>query len=165
MKHGKVTRGRLGVTVQEVNAALAESFGLDRAYGALVSSVDPSSPASKAGLQVGDVIVKYAGKPIEHSSDLPMLVGDTAPGEQASIEVWRKAGSKTLTVVPTESKEARVAGTNSVAGGDRQHGCMRNARQFSVEQGDGFCEKISSQRKRHPLRRDRGGENIREFDE
>src|SRR5207244_1897227 len=105
-KHGKVTRGRLGVTVQEVNAALAESFGLDRAHGALVSSVDPSSPASKAGLQVGDVIVKYAGKPIEHSSDLPMLVGDTAPGEQASIEVWRKAGSKTLTVVPTERKEA-----------------------------------------------------------
>ncbi|HXN15179.1 MAG TPA: Do family serine endopeptidase, partial [Usitatibacter sp.] len=88
--HGKVTRGRLGVTVQEVNAALASSFALDLPHGALVASVDPSSPAEKGGIEVGDIIIKYAGNPVEHSSDLPMLVADTAPGSRASVEVWRK---------------------------------------------------------------------------
>src|SRR5258706_314227 len=80
VKHGKVTRGRLGVSVQEVNAPLAESFGLDRPHGALVASVDPSGPAERAGIEVGDVILKYDGKPIERAADLPLLVANTAPG-------------------------------------------------------------------------------------
>src|SRR6202158_5694678 len=107
--HGKVTRGRLGVTVQEVNAALASSFALDLPHGALVASVDPSSPAEKGGIEVGDIIIKYAGNPVEHSSDLPMLVADTAPGSRASVEVWRKGSTRTLTLSTAEAKDEKVA--------------------------------------------------------
>jgi serine protease Do len=109
-KHGKVTRGRLGVTVQDVNAALADSFGLDRARGALVSSVDEKGPAEKAGLLPGDIILKYDGNPIERSADLPMLVADATPGKDAAVEVWRKGAAKTLHVATTEGgKPERVA--------------------------------------------------------
>ena len=114
VKHGKVTRGRIGVTVQEVNAALAESFGLDRPRGALVSQVDPNAPGAKAGLQVGDIITKYDGKPIDRSADLPVLVGDTPAGRNASIEVWRKRALTTLSVAPTSAprEKAEVAGND-----------------------------------------------------
>ena len=117
VQHGKVTRGRIGVTVQEVNATLADSFGLDRPRGALVSSVEPGAPGEKAGLQVGDIILKYDGKPIERSSDLPMLVAETAPEKAAAVEVWRNKASKTLTVSTTRApvpKEA-VAEDDSAA--------------------------------------------------
>jgi len=109
MKHGHVTRGHLGVTVQEVNSTLAESFGLDRPHGALVASVDPGSPADKGGIKVGDIILGYNGNPIERSSDLPLLVANTAPGSKASVQVWRDHGNKTLTVAAGESKEENVA--------------------------------------------------------
>jgi serine protease Do len=104
VKHGKVTRGRLGVTVQEVNMTLAESFNLDRPRGALVSAVESGSPAEKAGLLVGDIIVKYDGKPIERSGELPVLVGNVAPGNSAPVEVWRKGSTKTLTIATFEGK-------------------------------------------------------------
>src|SRR5205085_6785416 len=100
VKHGKVSRGRIGVTVQEVNATLAESFGLDRPRGALVSSVDNGGAGEKAGLQVGDIILKYDGKPIDRSSDLPLLVADTPAGRSTAVEVWRNRGMKTLAVAP-----------------------------------------------------------------
>ncbi|HET6265439.1 MAG TPA: DegQ family serine endoprotease [Usitatibacter sp.] len=121
IKHGKVTRGRLGVTVQDVNATLAESFGLDRPRGALVSSVDSGSPAEKGGLQVGDIVLKYNGAAIERSSDLPMLVADTAPGKTASVQVWRKGGEKTLTVATYEGKAKgdEVASADGAATGGR----------------------------------------------
>jgi serine protease Do len=109
VKHGKVTRGRIGVTVQDVNATLAESFRLDRPRGALVSSVEPGAPGEKAGLQVGDIITKYDGKPIERSSDLPVLVAETAPGRQAPMEVWRKGSMKQLTVSTTNAAPAKEA--------------------------------------------------------
>jgi len=108
VKHGKVERGRLGVTVQEVNAALASSFGLDRPRGALVSSVDPGSPAEKSGVQVGDIILSYNGHPIEHNNELALLVADSRPGTKADVEVWRKGKKETLAVAPTEQK-AQVA--------------------------------------------------------
>ena len=103
-KTGHVTRGRLGVTVQEVNATLADSFGLDRPRGALVSSVDPGSPAEKAGLQVGDIVLAYNGHPIEHNNELALLVADSHPGTKADVEVWRKGRKETLSVAPTEQK-------------------------------------------------------------
>jgi serine protease Do len=116
VKHGKVSRGRLGVTVQDVNATLAESFGLDRPRGALISSVDNSSPAEKAGLQVGDIILKYDGNAIERSSDLPGMVADKGPGASAPIEVWRKGATKTLTVATGEAKQQdKVAKNESAA--------------------------------------------------
>ncbi|HZZ91913.1 MAG TPA: DegQ family serine endoprotease [Usitatibacter sp.] len=104
VKHGKVERGRLGVTVQEVNASLASSFGLDRPRGALVSSIDDGSPAQKAGFQVGDIILSFNGHPIEHSNDLPLLVADSHPGTKTDVEVWRKGRKETLAVAPMEQK-------------------------------------------------------------
>jgi serine protease Do len=104
VKHGKVTRGRIGVTVQEVNATLAESFGLDRPRGALVSSIEPGSPGEKAGLQVGDIILKYNGRVIDRSGELPLMVADMGPGKSAPMEIWRKGSTKTLTVATFEGK-------------------------------------------------------------
>ena len=109
VKHGHVTRGRLGVVIQEVNSTLAASFGLDRPHGALVASVDDGGAAAKAGVQPGDIILKYNGNAIEHSNDLPLLVADTAPGEKASLEVWRNRGAKNLTVAIGGAKDEKVA--------------------------------------------------------
>ena len=108
-KNGKVNRGRLGVTVQEVNATLADSFGLDRPRGALVSSVDEASPAEKGGVQVGDIILKYDGNLIERSADLPALVADKGPNATAAVEVWRKGSTKSLTVATGAAKEEKIA--------------------------------------------------------
>jgi serine protease Do len=121
VKTGKVTRGRLGVTVQEVNASLASSFGLDRPRGALVASVDDGSPAQKAGLQQGDIILSYNGQPIERSNDLPLLVADSHPGTKADVEVWRKGRKETLQVVSTVQKE-RVASNDDENGSPSTRG-------------------------------------------
>jgi serine protease Do len=119
VKNGKVTRGRIGVTVQEVNATLADSFGLDRPRGALVSSVESGGAGEKSGLQVGDIILKYDGKPIERSSDLPLLVADTPAGKSAAVEVWRSRATKKLAVAPVAGKSEN----ESVASNDRDsHG-------------------------------------------
>ncbi|MCA1926016.1 MAG: DegQ family serine endoprotease [Thiobacillus sp.] len=96
---GKVSRGWLGVVIQEVTADLAESFGLDRPRGALVAQVQPDSPASRAGLQVADVILEFNGKPVENSGDLPRMVGMAKPGAQTPAIVWRKGKSMQLNVV------------------------------------------------------------------
>jgi len=106
---GRVARGRIGVVIQEVTRDLATSFGLDRARGALVNSVEKGSPADKAGVEATDIIVSYDGKPVESSSDLPRLVGSTRPGQQASLEVWRKGQTKKLNVTVGELQEERVA--------------------------------------------------------
>ncbi|GAC1523642.1 MAG: DegQ family serine endoprotease [Collimonas sp.] len=122
VKHGKVTRSHLGVSVQEVNQALAESFGLKNAAGALVSSVDKGSPADKGGLETGDVILRFNGQPINHSSDLPSLVADTAPGTSSTIEVMRNGQAKTLTVKPTEAEALKTAGNDNSAGSQARLG-------------------------------------------
>jgi len=96
--HGKVSRGRLGVLIQEVNQQLADSFGLDRPKGALISSIEKDSAAAKAGLEPGDVILKFNGQEISRSADLPPLVADLAPGTSAKLEVWRKGKAKELAV-------------------------------------------------------------------
>jgi serine protease Do len=93
---GKVSRGRLGVTIQDIDQGLADSFGLDRPRGALVSSVDTGSPAAKAGIEAGDIILKFNGKEVARSSDLPVMVASSAPGSDASVELWRKGGSKEI---------------------------------------------------------------------
>ena len=90
LDHGKVNRGRLGVMIQEIDQQMADSFGLDKPVGALVSSVDKNSPAAKAGIEPGDVILKFNGKEISRSSELPPLVSDLAPGTHADIELWHK---------------------------------------------------------------------------
>ncbi len=95
---GKVSRGWLGVVIQEVNADLAESFGLDRPRGALIAEVLEDGPAAKSGLQVSDVILKFNGRAVENSSDLPRMVGMTKPGSKVPVEVWRKGKLQSLSV-------------------------------------------------------------------
>jgi serine protease Do len=95
---GKVSRGWLGVAIQEVTADLADSFGLPRPAGALVADVQDDSPAQKAGLQVSDVILSFDGKPVENAGDLPRLVGGIKPGSTVPIQVWRNGAAVDLTV-------------------------------------------------------------------
>jgi serine protease Do len=102
---GKVTRSRIGVSIQEVDAQLADSFGLDRPHGALVGMVESDSPGEKAGIKPGDVILKVDGKEIETSAQVPAIVANTKPGEALKIEVWRDHSSKVLTARPEEIKE------------------------------------------------------------
>jgi serine protease Do len=106
---GRVARGRIGVVIQEVTRDLATSFGLERARGALVNSVEKGSPADKAGVEATDIIVGYDGKPVDASSDLPRMVGSTRPGSTATLEVWRKGQTKKLNVTVGELQEERVA--------------------------------------------------------
>jgi len=107
--HGKVTRGRIGVGIQGVNAALAESFGLDKARGALVSKIEPNSPAAAAGLKEGDVIVEFDGKVIGQANDLPAAVASTRPGAKASLKVWRDGAEKSFEVIIGDMNADRVA--------------------------------------------------------
>jgi serine protease Do len=91
---GRVSRGRIGVVIQEVTRDLATSFGLDRARGALVNSVEKGSPAEKAGVEATDIIVSFDGKAVESSSDLPRIVGGTRPASQVPLEVWHKGATR-----------------------------------------------------------------------
>ncbi len=95
---GRVKRGRIGVVIQEVTAELAESFGLDAPRGALVNRVEKGGPAQKAGIEVSDVILKFASEDVESSNDLPRIVGQTKPGSIVEAEVWRDGKLKTLTI-------------------------------------------------------------------
>jgi serine protease Do len=98
VKNGHVTRGRIGVTIQDVNAQLAESFGLDRPRGALVSSVQSGSPGEKAGLQPGDVVVAVNGRPIERSAELPAIIARIKPGTDTQLGVWRGGKEQSIGV-------------------------------------------------------------------
>ena len=107
---GKVTRGRIGLSIQELTTELAESFGLGKPEGALVSSVEKNAPADKAGIEVSDVILKFDGKPVSRSSDLPRIVAGTQPGNKVVVELWRKGAAKPVTVVVAEiPEEAKLA--------------------------------------------------------
>jgi serine protease Do len=107
--HGKVVRGKLGVTIQDVNQSLAESFGLSKPEGALVSSVEKGGPAARAGLKPGDVILSLNGQEISGSSDLPPRVGDLKPGTTAQLEVWRDRQRRQIEVRIGETNDAAVA--------------------------------------------------------
>jgi len=113
LKNGKVTRGRLGVGIQDVNQALAESFGLKKTAGALVTAVEKDSPAAKAGLLAGDVIVRYNDIEVGTSAQLPVLVANTAPGVVAKLEVVRKGETKRIDVAVGELKSDKVAAAAS----------------------------------------------------
>lgn len=105
---GRVTRGRIGVVIQEVSKELADSLGLARPQGGIVSSVEKGGPADKAGLEPGDVILKFDGKPINSSADLPRLVGGTRPGSQALLQVWRKGAFREVPIKIGEMQDEKV---------------------------------------------------------
>ncbi|HPE02853.1 MAG TPA: Do family serine endopeptidase, partial [Burkholderiaceae bacterium] len=96
VKDGKVSRGRLGVGIQGMDQALAETFGLKSPQGALVSKVEPGLAAAKAGLKEGDVILEFDGKPLKDSAELPALVAESRPGAEVKLKIWRDRAEKTL---------------------------------------------------------------------
>jgi serine protease Do len=109
---GKIARGWLGIAIQEINKDLADSFGMKNTNGALVAGVEKGSPADKSGLEAGDVILKFDGKTITSSSDLPRVVAAVKPGKTVSADVLRKGNVKTLSVIVGEApadKEEVVA--------------------------------------------------------
>jgi serine protease Do len=110
--HGKVQRGRLGVGIQEVNQSLADSFGLKKPAGALVGSVEKDSPAAKAGLEPGDVILSINGKEIASSNELPAIVSSMKPGEQAKLQVWRKGETRPVYVEVGKFADEKLASTD-----------------------------------------------------
>jgi serine protease Do len=96
VKYGKVQRGRLGVSIQEVDQSLAESFGLGKPAGALISSVEKDSPAAQAGLEPGDVILSVDGKEIQSSNELPPIIANIRPGTSAKLQIWRKGKTRNI---------------------------------------------------------------------
>jgi serine protease Do len=102
---GRVQRGRIGVQIDQVTRDVAESIGLGRPQGALVRSVESGSPADKAGIEAGDIITKFNGTAIERATDLPRMVGNTKPGTRANLTVFRRGGSRELTVAIAELEQ------------------------------------------------------------
>ena len=99
---GRVSRGRIGVQIGPVSKEVADSMGLPKAQGALVTGVEAGAPADKAGVEAGDIIVKFDGKPIEKSSDLPRIVGGIKPGSKSTVTVFRRGSTKDLAVTVAE---------------------------------------------------------------
>jgi serine protease Do len=123
--NGKISRGWLGIAIQELTKELSDSFGMKNTNGALVAGIEKNSPADKGGLLAGDVIIKFDGKEIEASNDLPRVVGNTKPGKVVPVEIIRKGASKVLNVgvgempnevteVDTPSKAAPKAEANKI---------------------------------------------------
>jgi serine protease Do len=114
---GKVTRGRIGVVIQEVTRELADSFGLPKMSGALISAVEKGGPADKAGIQASDVILKFDGKAVNVSRDLPRMVAGTTPGSKVTVQLWRKGATKevslTIAEMPGDGKPLRSSKNDS----------------------------------------------------
>src|SRR5262249_51163706 len=106
---GKVTRGRIGVQIQELSADLAKSFGLREAKGALVAGVERDGPADKAGFKTGDVILEFDGKEISDSRQLPLIVAAVKPGRDAEAKVWRDGKPQALHVTVGELQPEKVS--------------------------------------------------------
>ena len=113
VRDGKVTRGRIGVQIQDVNQALANSFGLPKPQGALISGVEPGSPAEKAGLKSGDVVLGVNGKEINQLSELSGAIAATKPGNNARLQVWRDGKKRDVDVKVAELIEQQKVAANS----------------------------------------------------
>jgi serine protease Do len=128
---GKITRGWLGVAIQELTKDLAESFGMKGTNGALIAGVEKAGPAEKAGLEPGDVIIQFDGKLIEVSSDLPRVVGMTEPGKSVNVDVLRKGNKKTLRIrvgeMPSEDIEISQSNTPSTEASSNKIGLTLSA--------------------------------------
>jgi serine protease Do len=121
VKTGRVTRGMIGVSIQPMDADIAESWGLDHPHGALVESVQPGGPADKAGLKSGDVILSVDGKPVDNDISLPALISSIRPGNSTELEVWtdrkmRKVTAKVIEFKQGEAAEPEATGSGSNRG-------------------------------------------------
>ncbi|MFH1215860.1 MAG: DegQ family serine endoprotease [Pseudomonadota bacterium] len=138
---GKVTRGWLGVMIQNVNQDLAKQFGMERPIGALVGEVSPDSPAAKAGIEAGDIIVAYNGKEILQMSMLPNLVAQTPVGNSAKVTLFRNGKTKevTVTIARLDEEEMGLAGEQSTAvlGLTVQELTPELARSFNIKESEG----------------------------
>jgi serine protease Do len=112
---GHVVRGKIGVTIQEVTADLADSFGLGRPRGALVSSVEGKSPAAVAGIRPGDVVLTVDGHAVDHFGDLSTRISAMRPGSQATLTLWRDRTDHTVQVRVEELKEQQTASAGQAA--------------------------------------------------
>ncbi|GAA4338583.1 DegQ family serine endoprotease [Pigmentiphaga soli] len=106
---GRVIRGRIGVQIGEVTKEVADAIGLGRTTGASVGMVEAGSPAEKAGIEAGDVILKFGDKTIDRASDLPRAVGDTKPGTKTTIQVWRRGATRNLDITVAELQSDSAA--------------------------------------------------------
>ena len=107
--NGKMTRGRIGVALGEMTKEVAESLGLGKPRGAYVRNVEPGGPAAAGGIEAGDVILSFNGRDIAKSTDLPRVVGETKPGTSVPVQVWRKGGTRDLTVTVTDTESTQAA--------------------------------------------------------
>jgi serine protease Do len=105
---GKVKRGRLGISIQDINPDLADSFGMTKPAGAVVGAVEKGGPAEKAGIEPGDVVIKFEGNTINRSGELPPLVAESVPGSTVSVTVLRQGQTKEISVTVGEMKTAQV---------------------------------------------------------
>lgn len=112
---GRVTRGRIGVQIGEVTKEVADAIGLGKTAGASVGMVEPGSPAEKAGIEPGDVVLKFDNKTIDRSSDLPRAVGETKPGTKSTIQVWRRGATRDLTITVAELDNNKTAAASKPA--------------------------------------------------
>lgn len=108
-KYGKVSRGRLGVAIQGLDAELAQNFGLDKPVGALVASVENGSPAEKAGLAPGDVVLGVNGQKVDNSADLPRIIGEQKPGSVVRLSIWRDRKARDINVTLGEQAGEKLA--------------------------------------------------------
>jgi serine protease Do len=113
--NGKMTRGRIGVALGEMTKDVAESLGLVKPRGAYVRNVEPGGPAAAGGIESGDVILSFNGRDIAKSTDLPRVVGETKPGTSVPVQVWRKGGTRDLTVTVTDAESTQAANKKSDA--------------------------------------------------
>jgi serine protease Do len=140
---GKVSRGWLGVSIQPLTPELAKSFGVKDTKGVLVSDVMPDSPAAKAGLQPGDIILEFDGKPAEGPGDVQRAVGLASPGTTTRLKIWREQGEKTLELKIGETPEEREVrgpggrGPRSLLGVEVRPVTPEIARQLNLRSTDG----------------------------
>jgi serine protease Do len=140
---GKVSRGWLGVSIQPLTPELAKSFGAKDTKGVLISDVMPDSPAAKAGLKAGDIVVEFDGKKVESPADLQRAVGLTSAGSDAKVTVWRDQSEKTVTVkigeAPDEQRQSRSGGPRapSTLGLEVRPITPELARQLNLSSSDG----------------------------
>ncbi|MBV9298283.1 MAG: DegQ family serine endoprotease [Verrucomicrobia bacterium] len=134
VKNGRVERGLLGITIQNLTPDLAQAFKLDRATGALVGDVSPGSPADKAGLKSGDLITRFNGQPVQDASQLKLRVAETAPGSKVPVVVNRNGQDETFDVTLGSAPESKIAGANGTNNGGDQKEALAGVGVIDLDQ-------------------------------